>query len=79
MIPRAIPVAAPVIKPRMVRLVMEGVLPTKRKPANPIHKVQRTKRMFIRVLLANLQNHGPSPAPMLNKALRTFDSEALIT
>ena len=47
MIPRAIPVAAPIIKPRMVTLVMEGVLPTNRKPATAIHKVQRTMRMFI--------------------------------
>ena len=47
MTPRAIPVAAPVIKPRMVTLVMEGVLPTNRKPATPIHKVQRTMRMFM--------------------------------
>ena len=47
MTPRAIPVAAPVIKPRMVTLVMEVVLPTNRKPATPIHKVQRTMRMFM--------------------------------
>jgi hypothetical protein len=47
MTPSAIPVAAPVIKPRMVTLVMEGVLPTNRKPATPIHKVQRTMRMFM--------------------------------
>jgi hypothetical protein len=51
MTPRAIPVAAPVIKPRMVTLVIEGVLPINRKPATPIHKVQRTMRMLIRVLL----------------------------
>jgi hypothetical protein len=50
MIPSATPVAAPVIKPRMVRLVMEGVLPTNRKPATAIHKVQRTMRIFIGVL-----------------------------
>ena len=47
MIPSAIPVAAPVIKPRMVRLVMEGVLPINRKLATAIHKVQRTMRMFM--------------------------------
>jgi hypothetical protein len=51
MIPRATPVAAPVIKPRMVTLVMEGVLPTNRKPATAIHKVQRTTRMLMGVLL----------------------------
>jgi len=48
MIPRATPVAAPAIKARMVTLVMEGVLPTNRKPATAIHKVQRTMRMFIK-------------------------------
>src|ERR1700693_5686557 len=47
MIPRATPVPAPVIKPRMVTLVMEGMLPTIRKPATAIHKVQRTTRMFM--------------------------------
>jgi hypothetical protein len=46
MIPRAIPIAAPVINPRMVTLVMDGVLATNRKPATAIHRVQRTKRMF---------------------------------
>jgi hypothetical protein len=50
MIPRAIPIAAPVINPRMVTLVMDGVLPTNRKPATAIDKVQRTKRMFIGAL-----------------------------
>jgi len=44
-------VAAPVIKPRMVTLVMEGVLPTNMKPATAIHKVHRTMRMFMGVLL----------------------------
>ena len=48
MIPSATPAAAPVIKPRMVTLVMDGVLPTNRKPATAIHKVQRTMRMFIK-------------------------------
>ena len=48
MIPRAIPVAAPVIKARTVTLVMEGELPTNRKPATAIHKAQRTMRMFIK-------------------------------
>jgi hypothetical protein len=33
----------------MVTLVMEGVLPTDRNPATPMHKVQRTMRMFIGV------------------------------
>ena len=47
MIPRATPVAAPVIKPRMVTLVMEGVLPTNRKPATAIHKVHKTMRMIM--------------------------------
>ena len=46
--PRATPVAAPVIKPRIVTLVMEGVLSTNRKPATAIHKAQRTMRMFIK-------------------------------
>ena len=47
MIPSATPMAAPVIKPRMVTLVMDGVLPTNRKPATAIHEVQRTMRMFM--------------------------------
>ena len=47
MIPRAIPVAAPVIKARMVTLEMEGVLPTNIKPATAIHKVHRTMRIFM--------------------------------
>src|SRR5206468_12208545 len=51
MIPRATPVAAPVIRPRMVTLVMEGLLPTNTKPATAIHKVQRTMRMFMGALL----------------------------
>ena len=50
MIPRAIPIAAPVISPRMVTLVMDGVLPTNRKPATAIDRVQRTMRMFIGAL-----------------------------
>ena len=48
MIPRATPVAAPVVKARTVTLVTEGALPTNRKPATAIHKVQRTMRMFIK-------------------------------
>ena len=48
MIPRATPVAAPAIKARTVTLVMEGALPTNRKPATVIHKVQRTMRRFIK-------------------------------
>src|SRR6266852_4189773 len=51
MIPRATPVAAPVIKPRMATLVTEGLLPTNRKPAAAIHKVQITMRMFMGLLL----------------------------
>ena len=39
--------AAPVIRPRMVTLEMEGVLPTNRKPATAIHKVHRTMRMLM--------------------------------
>jgi hypothetical protein len=50
MIPRPTPVAAPVTKPRMVTLVMEGVLPTNTKPATAMQKVQRTMRMFMGVL-----------------------------
>jgi hypothetical protein len=50
MIPRAIPIAAPVINPRMVTLVMDGVVPTNRKPATAIHKAQTTMRMFIGAL-----------------------------
>ena len=51
MIPRATPVAAPVIKARTVTLVIDGVPLANRKPASPIHKVQRTRRMFIGILL----------------------------
>jgi hypothetical protein len=47
MIPSATPMAAPVIKPSMVTLVMDGVLPTDRKPATATHKVQRTMRMCV--------------------------------
>ncbi len=47
MIPRATPAAAPVIKPRMVTPVMDGVLPTNRKPATAIHKVHRAIRMLM--------------------------------
>jgi hypothetical protein len=60
MIPRATPVAAPVIKPRMVTLVMDGVLPTNRKPATAIHKVQRTMRMFMGVLLTGQRAAFPA-------------------
>ena len=59
MIPRAVPIAAPVINPRMVTLVMDGVLPTSRKPATAIHKVQRTIRIFI----GALQRPGPRNRP----------------
>ena len=40
--------AAPVIKPSMVVLLIEGVLVANIKPATAIHKVQRTMRMFIK-------------------------------
>jgi hypothetical protein len=39
--------AAPVIKPSMVVLLIEGVLVANIKPATAIHKVQRTMRMFM--------------------------------
>jgi hypothetical protein len=47
MIPSAIPIAAPVLKPRMLVPVTEGVLVASMKPATAIHKVQRTIRMFM--------------------------------
>jgi hypothetical protein len=47
MIPSAAPVAAPVIKPSMVVLVIDGALLANIKPATAIHKVQRTMRMFM--------------------------------
>jgi hypothetical protein len=50
MIPRPIPIAAPVINPRMVTLVTDGVHPANRKPATAIHKVQTAMRMFIGAL-----------------------------
>lgn len=43
--------AAPVIKPSMVVLLIEGVLVANIKPATAIHKVQRTMRVFMGVLL----------------------------
>ena len=50
MIPRATPTPAPTHKPRTLMLLIEAVpLPANRKPANAIHRVQRTRRMFIRV------------------------------
>jgi hypothetical protein len=52
MIPRAPPIAAPVVNPSMVVLVIEGVFVANIKPAAAIHKVQITIRMFIGVLLA---------------------------
>ena len=39
--------AAPVIKPSMVVLLIEGVLVANINPATAIHKVQRTMRMFM--------------------------------
>jgi hypothetical protein len=50
MIPSPAPIAAPVIKPSMVVLVIDGVLLTNMKPAAAIHKVQRTMRIFMGVL-----------------------------
>ena len=47
MIPSAIPIAAPVHKPRMVTLVMEALLPASRKPETDIHKVQRVMRILM--------------------------------
>ena len=47
MIPSTAPMAAPVIKPNMVVLVIDGVPLTNKKPATAIHKVQRTMRMFM--------------------------------
>jgi hypothetical protein len=39
--------AAPVVKPSMVVLVIDGVLVANIRPATAIHKVQRTMRMFM--------------------------------
>ena len=39
--------AAPVNKPSMVVLLIEGVLVANIKPATAIHKVQRTMRVFM--------------------------------
>jgi len=39
--------AAPVVKPSMVVLVIDGVFVTNIKPATAIHKVQRAMRMFM--------------------------------
>jgi hypothetical protein len=47
MIPNATPVAAPAIKPRRVRLGIDGVLVANMKPATAIHKLQRTMRIFM--------------------------------
>ena len=47
MIPSPAPVAAPIIKPSVVVLVIDGVLLTNIKPAAAIHRVQRTMRMFM--------------------------------
>jgi hypothetical protein len=47
MIPSATPVAAPAIKPRRVRLGIDGVLVANMKPATAIHNVQRTMRIFM--------------------------------
>jgi len=40
-------VAAPVTKPRRVRLGIDGVLVASMKPATAIHKVHRTTRIFM--------------------------------
>lgn len=47
MIPSPPPMAAPVVKPSMVVLLIDGVLVTNIKPATAIDKVQRTMRMFM--------------------------------
>ena len=60
--------AAPVVKPSMVMLVIEGVLLTNIKPATAIHKVQRTMRMFMGVLPT-----GGAPYPPLIFALTGDD------
>jgi hypothetical protein len=39
--------AAPIVKPSMVVLVIDGVFVANIKPATAIHKVQRTMRMFM--------------------------------
>ena len=52
--------AAPVIKPRMVTLVIEGVLPANRKPVTAMQKVQRTMRMFMGVLLTGQRAAFPA-------------------
>jgi hypothetical protein len=39
--------AAPVVKPSMVVLVIDGVFVAKIKPATAIQRVQRTMRMFM--------------------------------
>ncbi len=50
--------AAPVVKPSMVVLVIEGVFVANIKPATAIHKVQIAMRMFMGVLLtAALTRH----------------------
>jgi hypothetical protein len=59
MIPSAPPRAAPIVKPSMVVLVIDGVFVANIKPATAIHKVQRTMRMF----MVYSHRHGlPSPA-----------------
>ena len=73
MIPSATPVAAPVIKPRMVTLVIDGVLPTNRKPATAIHKVQRTMRMFMVYSNGSALPLSPLPAGVHNQGV-TFQS-----
>jgi hypothetical protein len=40
--------AAPVVKPSRVVVVIDGVFVANIKPATAIHKVQRTMRMFMR-------------------------------
>ena len=73
MIPSATPMAAPVIKPRMVTLVMDGLLPTSRKPATAIHKVQRTMRMFMVYSIGSALSLSPLPAGVHSQGV-TFQS-----
>jgi hypothetical protein len=74
MIPRAPPVAAPLIKPSMVALVMDGVLVANIKPATAIHKVQRTMRMFmVHSQMAAAQPVSPLAAGVLQRRV-TFQS-----
>ena len=52
--------AAPVVKPSMVVLVIDGVFVANIKPATAIQKVQRTMRMFMGVLLTGQRAAFPA-------------------